>query len=284
WVSMLTRVYVTISTGQLAAAALADPYVSLVLAEQDIDTDRAASLSALAFAGRASDGRSLEGLLVESVIRVKTLIASGADVTTALRSGEASLLRIVTTQVADAGRTAVGTATVARPAATKWVRMLNPPSCSRCALLAGKVYRWNQGFRRHPHCDCVHIPSTESIAGDLTTDPAAYFNSLTAADQDRYFTVAGAQAIRDGADIGQVVNARRRGAMYQANERSYTREGTTVRGFAGSRIGGTTERLSDARYSSVKTGRPMPETIYGNATDRAEAVGLLRRYGYLVAA
>lgn len=41
------------------------------------------------------------------------------------------------------------------------------------------------------------------------TGPGDYFESLDRAEQDKIFTKAGAQAIRDRADINQVVNARR---------------------------------------------------------------------------
>src|SRR5690348_18342012 len=37
--------------------------------------------------------------------------------------------------------------------------LLNPPSCQRCAILAGRWYRWSQGFLRHPRCDCVNLPA-----------------------------------------------------------------------------------------------------------------------------
>src|SRR5690606_41067797 len=97
------------------------------------------------------------------------------------------LERIAATQVADAGRVATGLGVVARPG-IGYVRMLQPPSCSRCAILAGRIYRRNAGFLRHPLCDCIHIPTTEAAGRDLTTDPRAYFDSLTKEQQDRIFT------------------------------------------------------------------------------------------------
>src|SRR5665647_1979159 len=109
-----------------------------------------------------------------------------------------------------------------------------PPTCSRCVVLAGKWYRKNQGFARHPGCDCRHIPSSESVAGDLTVSPQAYFDSLSKAEQDRIFTNAGAEAIRNDANIGQVVNARRgmRTAQIGGRDVLITTEGTTRRGVA----------------------------------------------------
>src|SRR5690606_32784856 len=79
-----------------------------------------------------------------------------------------------------------------------YTRMLNPPSCSRCAILAGRWFRWNDGFQRHPQCDCVHIPSKSGQwARDegFVSDLYEYFNSLSEADQARLFVKVGAQAI-----------------------------------------------------------------------------------------
>ncbi|TQK73372.1 hypothetical protein FBY23_5204 [Nocardioides sp. SLBN-35] len=180
------------------------------------------------------------------------------------------------TAVIDAARAAESAASMASESVEGYVRMLNPPSCSRCAVLAGRFYRWNEGFERHPLCDCRHIPVSESIAGDLTVNPNTYFDSLEAADQDRIFTIAGANAIRDGADIGQVVNARR--GMQRAQDGAHaglliTREGITRRGAA--------NRRRTGRNAVV---RLMPETIYDLADgDRAEAMRLLRLNGFLAA-
>ena len=177
----------------------------------------------------------------------------------------------VQTILADARRAATSVAITARPSVSGYVRMLNPPSCSRCAVLAGRWYRWNEGFERHPRCDCLHIPAEEADATDLRVNPALYFESLDERDQERIFTVAGARAVRDGADIGQVVNARRgmRTAQLFGQDLLVTTEGTTRRGGA----------------SRARTGRKgprlMPESIYSVATDRADAIRLLRVNGYL---
>jgi len=89
------------------------------------------------------------------------------------------------------------------------------------------------------------------------------------------FTVAGAQAIRDGADIFQVVNARRGMSTVTTFGRqlSTTTEGVTRRGFAG-------QRMRAAGVSSPV--RLTPQAIYELASDRAEAIRLLYRFGYLL--
>lgn len=122
------------------------------------------------------------------------------------------------------------------------------------------------------NCDCIHVPAAEDDPDDVRTDPAEYFRSLSKADQDRLFTKSGADAIRDGADIGQVVNARR--GMTTAGGRLITREGATRRGFAGKRLGAP---------SGGRAERLMPESIYKLADgNRETALRLLREHGYIL--
>lgn len=212
--------------------------------------------------GVASDGRPLPTLLYQPAVTTVRAIELGRPPREAAALGGTQLDMIVRTTIADTGRTATGIEIAATPT-LGYVRMLNPPSCSRCVVLAGRFYRWNAGFKRHPRCDCIHIPASEDQADDLRTDPQAYFESLTEAEQQRAFTADGAQAIRDGADVAQVVNARR-GVFTAGDGRRVTREGTRSRG-ARRRV------------------RLMPEQIYREAAgNRAEAIRLLRLYGYIV--
>ncbi len=158
----------------------------------------------------------------------------------------------------------------------------------------------------------MHIPAVEDVADDLTTDPDAYFHSLSSADQDRYFGKAEAEAIRQGADIGQVVNARRgarglsqpgrltaaeaaavkggRAARLQrvdvyGRQLAVTSEGTTKRGLAGQRLiaESGSERTPGSRYRRAKVPRLMPSAILEIAGgDRELSQELLRRHGYLL--
>ncbi len=168
-------------------------------------------LNPAALAGIASDGRDLLSLLQIPVITAKTAIRDGASTPRAMAIGGAHLQTIVRTQVSDAGRVADSVSTIARED-SRWVRVLYGNSCSRCVVLAGRIYPSRADFERHPRCDCYSVPvSTARNAEDagLITNPRAYFDSLSEADQNRVFTKAGAEAIRHGADISQVVNARR---------------------------------------------------------------------------
>jgi hypothetical protein len=150
WAVQGPRILALVGAAQLVAAESADPYLDAVLAELGIPGDRAGTFVPEGVAGVASDGRDLQSLLTEPVIGVKTQIAQGADQNTAVASQGSRLEMLAQTMVQDAGRLAVGAALVARPHVAGWVRMLTPPSCSRCVLLAGRWYRYSAGFARHP--------------------------------------------------------------------------------------------------------------------------------------
>lgn len=103
----------------------------------------------------------------------------------------------------------------------------------------------------------MHVPAAEDAADDIRTDPRGYFDSLTRVEQDKAFTAAGAAAIRDGADIARVVNARR-GMQTATDGRLYTTE------------------------AAGRRPRLMPEQIFREANgSRDEAVRLLRLHRYL---
>ncbi len=225
-----------------------------------------------------------ESLNRERQARLRDDVARQTDMAAreALASAGRWLETVAATMVIDAARAAESAATVAHPEVPGFVRMLNPPSCSRCVVQAGRYFRWNAGFLRHPLCDCRHIPASEAIAGDLTVNPASYFESLSPADQDRTFTIAGARAIRDGADIGQVVNARRgmERAQVYGRDAIITREGITRRGAYG-RSRGAFEKQRGRRFQGSRHVRLMPESIYEIAEDREDALRLLRLNRYI---
>jgi len=257
WRRIAPRVKTLMIAAQLEAARGTQDYVSAQLTLQGITPDPVGVVPARAFAGIASDGRDLDTLLSYPIFEVGAFVREGMPAAQALDIGERHLNRIAVTQVADAARVSTGVAITSDRTTTGYVRMLTPPSCSRCVILAGKWCRWNAGFERHPQDDCIQIPASENIAGDLTTSPTAYFDSLSEDEQNTTFTRAGAEAVRDGADLSRVVNARR--GMYSASGRKLTRER------AGKRV------------------RPMPEQIYVDANgDRDEALRLLKRFGFIL--
>jgi hypothetical protein len=276
WGHVAPRVYGYLSVAQEMAAATSSGYTRGILARQGLDV-RAAPISAKAFAGRAADGRDAGTLLQMSVIRTKTSISRGASPAVAKTVGGEFLRSVVLTETVDAAAAAdsVAIASAANDSKTTvgWVRMVSPNACGRCAVLAGKFYRWNDGFLRHPRCSCVHIPSVEAVAGDVSVDPEKYFESLSRDRQDRAFGKANAEAIRLGGDMNQVVAASgRSGGLYTSGGRRYTREGTTKRGFYRRNTAG----------GQAGEARPTPWQIIRDADgDEAAAYLMLDRYGYV---
>lgn len=268
WRERIPAVVSVVASAQRTAAASALVSGALALGQQDTWAEPDGIVDPDAFASLAADGRSLDTLLHGPAITTRTLIADGMEPAQALAAGGRQLSMMVLTEIADAGRGAAGVQIAARPR-VGYVRMLNPPSCSRCVILAGRFYRWNQGFLRHPRCDCTHVPTmvtdqAEAFAHGLIDDPYEAFNRMSEAEQNRVFTNAGAQAIRDGADMYQVVNARR-GMKYRG---AFTSEGTSRHGWAGQILRKGQRRMT-------------PETIYRLNPNRAQAVGALRAQGYI---
>lgn len=288
WAASVPAAFTVLASAQAIAAASSTAYLGDLAEAYDVPDDPAGHVRVDGFAGVASDGRDLSSLLFEPAITTLVALKQGATVPRALASGRFLLDMITRTQVADAGRTADQVALVAQTRMAGYVRVLSPPSCSRCVILAGKFYRWNAGFQRHPRCDCTHqsVISADA-ANDRLTKPKAYFDSLTEAEQNRTFTNAGAEAIRLGADPSQVVNARRgmQTASVFGRDVQITTEGTTTRGLAGQRLGARDTGIHRAgdRYRTAQAPRLMPEQILRDAHgDREEAIRLLRRFGYIV--
>lgn len=275
---------------QLVSAHNADTYTTAALREQGTNPAAVARVNPAGFVGVAGDGRSLVTLLDEPRIQAKTAIGQGTKPAEAWESAGFALQRMVTTAVQDVGRVSVGVATTARKHADGQVRQLNPPSCARCAILAGVWYRWDAGFNRHTNCDCIGIPASENVAHDLTTDPMEAFHAgqIGGYTKDGVWrpglSRAEAQAIHDGADLSQVVNAHRGGIQVAGVHKQFkfTREGITRRGIAGKRLIAAGEKTSKVGgFHRVRIPRITPEQIYRDAIDRADAIRLLRRFGYL---
>lgn len=247
WAGLGPQVLLLTASAQLGAARSGAAYVPDALEELGTPVDPVGEVVPEAFAGVASDGRLLGSLLSEAVIQAKTARANGFGVEQALAVGGRALDMYVHTQVADAARGAASVGIAARPS-VGWVRMVNPPCCGRCAILAGRWYRFSQGFQRHPRCDCRHIPAPEDVADDVTTDPEALFRS----GRVRGLTRGQREAITAGADPARVVNATRKAS------------GMT-----------TTEAAVSGRR------RLTPDGIYRMDPSRDGALDLLRQHGYL---
>lgn len=277
WMRLGPQVLTALVAAQLEAARGVDDYVSAALAAQGAIPDPVGRVPATAFAGVASDGRDLAGLLDYPVFQVTAFVDQGMGVSGALAIGGRHLDRMVSTQVADAARIATGVAQVNDRKVHGWIRHVSPPCCSRCAILAGKFYGYNRGFQRHPHCDCVHMPAAEVIKPQ---SPKALFDAMSPAELKKAgWSEADVRAINDGADIYQVTNARRgmRSMSVAGREVKTTLQGATRRGLAGKRLGAA---------KGARAVRLTPEQIYAEADrlgwSREETIRQLKRHGYIL--
>lgn len=257
WRAQLERAAPLLALGQYAAAGASTEYIRDAAAAQGVDPDLTGVTDARSFAGVAADGRDLVTLLGLAAVYAKAGIAAGLDTGSAMGRGAAWLTLAGGNEVAQASRNADHVALTSARGLRGYVRMLNPPSCNRCVILAGKWFEWNQGFARHPHCDCVHIPAANtSPVAPRAISPRDYFDSLTTAEQDATFGASDAAAIRGGADMARLVNVGTRGA-----------------------------RRAQGLAEFDPTSRSPLTALYRSAGgDRARAVELLTQHGYLNAA
>lgn len=281
----------SVVAGQMTVSAGAQAYVAAAMTAQGVAQAAAPAgvLVGSALAGRASDGRPLETLLYLPAITVAQRRAAGFSDEDAMLAGLTQMAMLTGTQIADTARTADQVATVAERRVVAYMRIVHLPACSRCIVLSGQMYPVTEGFLRHPRCDCTVEPVSTDRWGEVAS-PQELFDRMDERQQRKVFTVAGAQAIRDGADLDQVVNARRGMATPGS---ATTLESTTRRSLTYGRklrrAGGDFERArglrfgeeTSNRYGRATSPRLTPEAIYDRAGDRDEAIALLRQYGYL---
>lgn len=262
WREVGPRLAVLLTAAQAASARRGALYVPEVLEEQGMDPEPVGQVRPLAFAGVAADGRPLESLLSLTLLRSK--VAGSLD------AGGAFLDMVVETEIADAHRGAIQVATAARPR-TGYVRMVNTPCCKDCAVQAGKFFRVNTGFLRHPNCKCYHLPTTDTGSKYATYPEPHEITGLTEGER---------KALEAGGDYSQVINASR-GA---SRNKMTTTEGTTRRGVAYRAMGGDPRRDTRARgdrYFRTQNRRLTPDGIYRIASDDDEVRRLLKAHGYL---
>lgn len=241
WPTIATRLTLMVQANMVAAARF-----SAGEAADALGSD--AAVNPAAWGKAASDGRPLDSLLYSGVVHARTLYGSGRTDEQIMAAGLAWMQAAIRTQVADAARSSSGAVTTATLNAG-WIRYVNVPCCQRCAVLAGKWFRWNEGFRRHPRCLCIHRPAKSRQIPDGWKQQIA--------DSDIHdLTDAQRQALAEGADRNRVLNAYR---------------GTNA----------TSERLA-MHSTSERGGVLTPEGIYARSKTREEAIELLRRYGFLL--
>lgn len=309
WEELLPEANAILIAAETVGAELADPYLTQVL--DDADTVH----PAVDVGGMIGP---VESLLYLPVIEAKTSIRDGMAQNLALLNASKTLSTYVHTATADTARLAVTSGMTARRHASGYYRFLRPPSCKRCAILAGRFYRWNKGFPRHFLCDCGHRPVREA-------DSSLAFDAVKSirAGQVTGLSKADTKAILEfGANPSQVVNAS--AGMYDVGQFSYTATGTS-RGIAAARITAksvdralgvdvsrqtytnysfdrykvaefaelfrrgktyarttSTGRTQEYAYRFTRTPRPTAQQIVSSTDSRDEAIRLLTNYGYVI--
>lgn len=255
------------SAAQLSAATAATAYVPAVLDETGQPDRPEALIRPRAFAGVSSDGRSLATALEGGIRQAKAGIGAGSSVDDAMVGGRKWLEQALQTAVSDAARDATA-ASIAVRQTMGWVRMVTPPCCSRCAVLAGQWYRWNVPLPRHPGCDCQFIPTAENVAGDFTTDPMELYRRGLIKD----LSADQRKRIDEGADLTRVLNeSRDRWRVRMAIERKKTREQQKA------------QRRAAQQWGDGQGTTPLPpggiQDFMAHLTSRVEAINALKRNG-----
>lgn len=220
------RIAAVVLRFQVIAAIFAERGVTTMLADQGYDLEPEARINPTAF---VTPRESIEAM-------------------TAATETEYEFQRLLESMTQETARAVQQVSVAAQAQPIGWVRHLTLPSCSRCALLAGRVYRYSDGFLRHPGCDCTMTPVADNdFAVTYDAEGLAREGKVTGLSK------ADLRALEEGADFGRIVNVRSKAAGLTVSGRVLTR-----------------------------AGRPTPEGIFREAgSDRAKALELLARNGYL---
>lgn len=266
--------------GQLSAASGAEAFVSSAMLAQAAGAAPLAKVVPGALANIAADGRPLASLLFVPAVSTMQALAQGLPVDVAMTRGLTQMAMIVATTIADTARTATSVAMTAHPRCVSYVRVVKLPACSRCVVLASRQYSYSTGFQRHPKCDCGMEPMSDA-EWKGSNSPEDLFKRMTPDQRQKTFGAAGADAIEKGADIGQVVNARR-GMATTVTGKKVSTEGTTKRGIGGASLNAGFAKVKGQRYERSREARLMPEQILKNARGNRELqIAVLRKHGYI---
>lgn len=271
--------------GQLTAAEGAQAFVASAMAARNAAAPLLAETVPGALAGVASDGRPLTTLLFAPAITTYTAFVGGMGPEASMLLGMNQMARMVATQISDTSRAATSVAMTTHRKCIAYVRVVKLPACGRCIILAGRQYSYSTGFKRHPKCDCGMDPIEIERWGDVPS-PKDLVAQMSREEQQKRLGKAAVEALEAGADLNQVVNARRgmQTMTVHGQQVKATTEGVTRRGLAGQQLirEGGAEKVPGLRYQRSKTPRLMPEEILNLADDREHQLRLLKKNGYIL--
>lgn len=289
WLDTLPEVVATVTAAQGVSAELSAGYMATMAGVQDFGAP-AAAVSAAAFAGATAEGGDLASLLTLPAFQALALIRGGASTTEALAGAGVNLLKYTASEVTNAGTGASDAERVTYPHVTGYYRVLKLPACARCAILAGKWFGWNEGFERHPFCDCEHVPVDEAHTRDPMLLDA---RQAILAGKVRGLSKKDIEAIELGADPTQVVNAKQgmRKVGRGKSRRQATYAGTTRRSLGGARMLAKAEArqrgddVSQMTFTDYSFHRMRAEALTnafrkGKTYTRVHPNGKVRTYAY----
>ena len=267
----------TLSAGVIGAVMIAQTetiensnnYIDFAFNDQNIDGLDARLRPGAVVGTMPATGATLDAALAGVAFHALDHIGRGHSVRDAMDGGMLELAQLVQYAVADTSRASAQVRIGTTQTSVGYTRVVSAGCCARCAVLAGRFYRWNAGFLRHPNCNCLHFPATSTVAAQTATDPREAFDALSEKEQNRIYTKSGAEAIRNGADMNQVINARR--GMTASGR--FTSEGSTGRGYY---------RITSDAGKAGKRRLSVGEIMRRADGDKKRFATLLNEYGYFV--
>lgn len=267
----------TLMPGAIAAVMIAqsetitknEQYIDFAFNDQNIDGLDGTLRPGSIVGTMPATGATLDAALAGVAFHTLDHIGRGYSTKEAMDGGMLELSQLVQYAVADTSRAASAVRIGTAQQTVGYTRVVSAGCCARCAVLAGRYYRWNAGFARHPNCLCLHFPATSSVASETATDPHAAFGALSPSEQDRIYTKAGAEAIRNGADMNQVVNSRRG----MSTSGRFTSEGSTRRGYY---------KITSDAGKARKRRLSVDELMRRSSGNKERFTSMLTEYGYFV--
>lgn len=278
------QILAAVTAGQLSAAQGAQLFVGASMAAQGAVAAPLGVVNPSALVGIASDARPLASLLQLPAISTARALAAGESAELAALRGLTQMAMMASTQIADTSRAATSVAMAAHPRCISYVRVVRLPACARCIILSGRQYSYSTGFKRHPRCDCGMEPMTDA-EWKQTKTPEDLFREMSPEEQRKRLGPNGVKALEHGADLGQIINARRgmATAVTGRGPMNVTTEGTTKRGIGAKAMGAPFEKVPGQKYERAREARLMPETIFKLAGDsREHQIAMLKKHGYIV--
>jgi hypothetical protein len=168
-----------------------------------------------AVVGRSQTGKPLADVLAKAEMQARSLIWGGMPPDQAWTRARSTLDTVVQTEVADAARETINTGMCLDDRITGYERLVTMPACDLCIVLAGRTYRYSEGFQRHPKCSgCVHVPTYHvpghGVIGGVPSEhtPDGLAAAMSPDERRAVFGPEGAEAIENGAGVSPIVQGR----------------------------------------------------------------------------